>query len=769
MTDRRPAGLPSKQAILDFINDGDADASRRDIARAFGVKGAARADLRALLKEMEADGLLERAGAKRSRPAGRIPPVMPVDVVDVDDEGDLTCAPAVWRGETKPPAIILTRKDAGKARHAPGVGDRLLVRLQHINDGKYRANLIKAIGKASPRVLGVFRKTRFGGVVDPVDKRAKGGVTVDAHDAMGADDGDLVWVEMIERRGSFSKRARVREIAGAMDDDTSFSLIALANHGVPTDMPAEAIAEADAAELPGIEGRVDLRETPLLTIDPADAKDHDDAVWAAPDDDPSNKGGYVVIVAITDVSWFVRPGSRLDREALRRGNSVYLPDRVVPMLPERLSNDLCSLRERENRPCLAVRMRIDARGRKLDHSFMRATMRSAAKLSYEAAQARMDGPAPDAADAVGETLRHLRGAYDARWKERTERAPLDLDLPERKLLFGEDGEVSGVAKLERLDAHRLIEEFMILANVAAAETLERAKTAQIYRTHDAPDPERLDATRDQLASLGYSLVKGGSVRPRHFNQLLKIAGERDQRELVSELVLRTQRQAIYSDENVGHFGLNLARYSHFTSPIRRYADLTIHRALIRTLKFGAGGQTDDEAAALPKIAEDISDLERRAMAAERDSRDRFLANYLRDRIGETFQGRVRGVTRFGLFVSLDETGADGFVPMRALGFERFRHEEALGAVIGETTGKGYRLGQAVEVRLEEAAPLTGGMRFDILSDAIEIEGARGRKKSAHRAKPHARGKKRSATAGRGARGSKSGAGAKRGHPKPGRF
>ncbi|MEO1013589.1 MAG: ribonuclease R [Pseudomonadota bacterium] len=776
MTDDHSQRLPSKQAILDYLQDGDDDPSRRDIARAFGIKGAARADLRALLKEMEADGLIERAGAKRSRAAGRIPPVMPVDVIEVDDDGDLSCAPAVWRGTAAPPKIVLTRKDAAKARHAPGVGDRLLVRLQETSTNKYRASLIKAIGKATPRILGLFRKTRFGGIIEPVDKRARRKVTVDAHDAMGAEDGDLVWVELIERRGSLSKRARVREIAGGMDDDASFSLIALASHDIPTDMPDEAIREAEAAELPSLDGRTDLRETPLLTIDPADARDHDDAVWAAPDDDPANKGGHIVIVAIADVSWFVRPGSRLDKEALRRGNSVYLPDRVVPMLPERLSNDLCSLREGEDRPCLAVRMRIAKDGQKLDHHFMRATMRSAAKLSYEEAQRRIDGPAPEKDDIIGETLRHLKDAFDARWTEREKRAPLDLDLPERKLIFGEAGGVSDVRKLERLDAHRLIEEFMILANVAAAETLERAKTAQIYRAHDAPDPERLDAARDQLEALGYSLIKGGSIRPRHFNQLLKLAGERGQRELVSELILRSQRQAVYDTENVGHFGLNLARYSHFTSPIRRYADLTIHRALVRALRLGPGGQTEDEAGHLPKVAEGISDLERRAMAAERDARDRFLADYLRERIGETFEARIRGVTRFGVFVSLDETGADGFVPMRALGFERFRFEESLGAVIGETTGRGYRLGQAVEVRLEEAAPLTGGLRFDMLSEPVAVEGARKRGAASRSANREHANKKRAArkrsrrkqsdTSEHGSRGSKSGAGKKRGHPKP---
>ena len=481
------------------------------------------------------------------------------------------------------------------------------------------------------------------------------------------------------------------------------------------ELPSHVIEEAEKAIPPSLGDREDLRDVPLLTIDPADAKDHDDAVFAVADDDPSNKGGYIVIVAIADVSWFVKPGSALDKEARTRGNSVYLPDRVIPMLPERLSNNLCSLREHEDRPCLAVELKIAEDGRKLSHRFMRAMMRSAARLSYEEAQERMQG---DAKGVVDDTLRTLNAAFAARWTERSKRAPLDLDLPERRIVFAEDGTVERITLRERKDAHRLIEEFMILANVAAAETLETKTTRQIYRVHDAPDEEKLATTREYLESLGYSLTKGGSVRPVNFNQLLKLAGEQNQKEMVSEIVLRTQQQAVYATENVGHFGLNLARYSHFTSPIRRYADLTIHRALVKACKLGQGGQTKEEEEELDDTAELISDLERRAMAAERESKDRYLASYLEERVGDEFEGRVRGVTRFGLFVSLHETGADGFVPMRSLGFERFRYEEERHAVVGENTGGSYFLGQDVSVRLAEAAPLTGGLRFDMLTPPV---------------------------------------------------
>ncbi|WP_375206312.1 ribonuclease R [Hyphococcus sp.] len=733
----RKTGLPSKKEIIAYLENADGEVARRDIARAFGVKGEARADLRRLLKELDEAGAINLKSGKRIERADALPPVAPIDVMSVDDDGDLICLPANWRGETEPPMIRLAARKAAKVKPAPGVGDRLLARLKPAGDDGYEADVIKAIGKGAHRFLAVFHeKRRGGGVAEPVERRARDSFTIEKGDEGSAKDGDLVWIETKNARGYGPKKGRVRSIAGHIDDKHAFSLIALANHGIPTEFPNAVIAEAEKAKLPPLGDRTDLRDTPLITIDPVDAKDHDDAVFAAPDDDPENPGGFRIIVAIADVSWFVKPDSALDKEALKRGNSTYLPDRVVPMLPERLSNDLCSLRADEDRPCLAVEMIITAGGVKKRHRFMRAMMRSHAKLAYEEAQAISDGGT--APPALKEVVKNLYAAFNARMQERKKRAPLDLDLPERKIILDENGDVEKVVKRERFDAHRMIEEFMILANVAAAEALERAKTPLIYRVHDEPDPEKIEATRDYLDTLDYSLTKG-AVRPANFNQLLKIAGERDQKEMVSEVVLRSQRQAIYDTENVGHFGLNLGRYAHFTSPIRRYADLTVHRGLVKAFKLGANGQTEKEAKALSKIAEDISDLERRSIAAERESADRYLAGYLEEKVGAEFDARIRGVTKFGLFVMLDESGADGFIPMRAIGSERFRFEEKEHAVIGESTGGVFRLGQAVKVKLAEAAPLTGGLRFDMLSDPLP--GSSKRKGKAGKPSQPGRGKK----------------------------
>ncbi len=488
-------------------------------------------------------------------------------------------------------------------------------------------------------------------------------------------------------------------------------------HGIPDDFPESVIEETKRLEPPAMAGRTDLRDVPLLTIDPVDARDHDDAVYAEPDTDPKNKGGFIVIVAIADVAHYVRPATRLDREAQLRGNSVYFPDRVVPMLPEKISNDLCSLRELEERPCLAVRMIFDAEGEKRSHTFLRAMMRSAAKLSYQEAQAAIDGkPSPKCEPLMERALKPLWAAYDVVARARDKRGPLDLDLPERKIVLDDQGRVARVMTPERLTAHRLIEEFMIQANVAAAETLEAKKTPCVYRVHDAPSKEKLKNLSDFLETLDLKLPPAGQLKPAAFNKVLAQAKTLPVPDLVNEVVLRSQAQAEYAISNIGHFGLNLARYAHFTSPIRRYADLLVHRALVRALGFGIGGLEDNEVPRLADIARSISDAERRAMAAERETVDRLIATHLADRVGATFDGRIAGVTRSGLFVKLKETGADGFVPISTLGRDFFNHDETSHALIGSRTGVAFRLGDQVTVRLVEAIPTAGALRFEMLSE-----------------------------------------------------
>ena len=688
--------------------------SKRDLARALRVKGSDRITLKRILKELESEGAIDRDARRRYAPAGDLPEVTILEITGQDPDGDLLARPQRWDGQVPPPRIVVVPGRDSDTGPALGIGERVLARLSRADDG-CEARVIKRIGAAVHRVLGVYREHAGHGRIVPIDRKTRHEFTVDRHDRSGATSNELVLAEPLAGRASGLPRARVLERLGSMSEPRAISLIAIHEHGIPTEFPRDALAEAEQAAPARMERRTDLRQIPLVTIDPEDARDHDDAVWAEPDSDPANKGGHVAIVAIADVANYVRPGSALDREAWKRGNSAYFPDRVVPMLPERLSADLCSLRENEDRPCLAVRMVFDSRGKKLRHEFLRGMMRSAACLTYAEAQRAFDGrPDKGRREIATRTLAPLWNAYRALAEARDRRAPLDLDLPERRVVFGADGRVASIAFRDRLESMRLIEELMIQANVAAAETLEKMRTPLIYRIHEQPSQEKLHAFADYLRTIGIDFAKGQVIKPSVFNRILAQAKNGPHQDVINDVVLRTQAQAVYSAANAGHFGLNLQRYAHFTSPIRRYADLMVHRALIRALNAGSDGLTGNEAGKLGETADHISLCERRAMAAERDSTDRYVAAFMEDRVGALFDARVTGVTRFGLFVRLRETGAEGLIPIRTIGTEFFRHDERRHALVGDRTGTAYRLGDTVSVRLREAAPLTGGLRFDLV-------------------------------------------------------
>ena len=721
---KKTPSLPSKADILAFIGNKPGKVGTREIARAFGLKNALRADLKRLLRELADEGSIEKR-RKKLHHAGALPSTVLADVTARDSEGDLIATPDEWDEDahgTAPKIRIHVPRKAGPGE-AAGLGDRVLLRVDEAEeeDGiRHRGRIIRIIDHPKNRVLGIFRKIQHGGGrLEPVDKKMLGkelaiptGATADA------EDGDLIAVETSRAPRLGLPTARVVERLGSLKSERAVSLIAIHTHGIPSVFRRETEQEAEAAKAPTLHGRENWRHVPFVTIDPPDAKDHDDAVYAEPDNARDNLGGFIVHVAIADVASYVKPGSALDREALARGNSVYFPDRVVPMLPERISNDLCSLRAREDRPALAVRMIIGADGRKRSHTFHRILMRSVAKLSYQQAQSAIGGrPDEDTEMLVEPVLAPLYAAYETAARARAERQPLDLDLPERKILLKGDGTVDRVITPERLEAHRLIEEFMILANVAAAETLERARVPLTYRVHDEPGMEKVVALREFLATLDIPFQKGGILKPELFNRVLARVKGRDAEQLVNEVVLRTQAQAEYSSENYGHFGLNLRRYAHFTSPIRRYADLIVHRGLVRALKLGNDGLPDSaDQKTLAEISAQISATERRAMLAERETADRLIAHFLADRVGANFDGRISGVTRAGLFVKLHDTGADGFVPARTIGDEYFRYDEKGHAMVGSRSGETYRLGDPVTVKLVEAAPVAGALRFEILSE-----------------------------------------------------
>lgn len=652
-----------------------------------------------------------RGGKSYAQP-GELPEIGVVEITGLDLDGEMLGRPAGFKGA--PPAIVVV---AERGSPALGVGERAAVRFSRIGPRAYEARIIRALGGAPNRVLGIYRLTRDGGRIEPTERKVRSEFRVAPGDTKGALDGEIVLAEVLPGAGLGLPGARIVERIGDSANPRAFSLIAIHGHGIPTDFPKDAIDLANAAKPVGHEHRADLRSVPLVTIDGADARDFDDAVWAEPD--PGHQGGWHALVAIADVAWYVRPGDALDKTAHERGNSVYFPDRVVPMLPEALSNELCSLKPDVERACLAVDLWIDHEGRLTRHRFRRGLMRSAARLTYEEAQEAIDGrPDGKTAKLVDPVLRPLYGVYRALERARSHRGTIELDIPERKILLGPSGRIERIEPRQRLESHKLIEELMIAANVAAAETLEKFKQPCMYRVHDAPDPVKIGELArflDGLGIHGLALAKGQVIRPQHFNAILYRAQGTPYATLVHQLVLRTQSQAEYNPENIGHFGLSLRRYAHFTSPIRRYADLLVHRGLIAGHRFGPDG-LPGHPGDFKELGQHISMTERRAAAAERSAGDRYVASFLAERVGAEFKGRINGVTRAGLFVTLDETGADGFIPMRSLGDDFYIHDESRHCLRGRRTGRVYTLGDSVTARLSEADTVTGSLQFTLVGN-----------------------------------------------------
>jgi ribonuclease R len=698
--------LPSEAEIADFVAKSPGSVGKRDIAKAFGIKGAAKIALKSLLKN----------GKRQKREMTQdLPPILEIEITALDKDGDALGTPVAWNEGRSGPAPLFPV--VAKDQTAPGIGDRVLVKIEaYMGSGPYthQARVMRDIAKDQPRIIGLFRKTSSGGRITPSSKKERDDVVVQKGDEGGAKDGELVAAELIRHRGRGLPQARIRQRLGSADDPRNTSLIAIHTHGIPDQFPDAVENEVSKLRVFTVEGRIDLRHVPLITIDPADARDHDDAIWAAPDTALDNAGGFLVIVAIADVAAYVAPGSALDREARKRGNSTYFPDRVVPMLPERISNDLCSLKQQEDRPALACHLRFDAAGKKLSHRFERVIMRVAAGLAYEEAQAAIDGRTPHA--LLDTVLKPLWAAYEILSKARDARGPLDLDLPERKIKLDANGRVADIIVPARLAAHRLVEEFMIQANVAAAEQLNKKRSPLLFRVHEEPSAEKIRSLQEFLRTTDIPFALGQVVTSKHFNRILQQAKDTQHQRVVNEVVLRSQAQAVYSPENAGHFGLSLANYAHFTSPIRRYADLIVHRSLISSLKLGNDGLTAEDITQLEDTAEHISATERRSMIAERETIDRMVASFLSENLGSRFKGRISGVVGAGLFVVLQDTGADGFVPVSSLGKDYFAFDAGRHALVGSASGETFQLGDEVEVRLMEVTPIRGGMRFEILSD-----------------------------------------------------
>ena len=710
---------PTVPDILGFLTDSPTPLTKRELIQAFGLKGEEqRLLLKRLLKQMERDGEIVKLPGQAYAIPDALPEMGVIEVIDIDVDGDVFAAPVEWNEILNglPPRIEVA--PAGRGQPALGLGDRALARLRRIGKDLYQATVVRPLDQDSGRILGLVIQVKNAFILQPTNRKNKFDFDIPKDELNGAQDGDLVVGEIQPNRGLSRKKVRIREIIGRQDDPKSISLIALNEAGLRTEFPDAVIRQTEGMVVPPLGDREDLRAVPLVTIDGLDARDFDDAVFAEPDGN-----GFHLIVAIADVSFYVRPGSPLDDEAYRRGNSTYFPDRVIPMLPEALSNDLCSLRPHEDRACLAAHLWINGNGKLERHKFVRGLMNSKARLTYEQVQAAYDGVTDElTAPLMDQVIKPLYTAYAVLKAAREQRGALELDIPERKIVLNDKGEMVGVMPRARLESHKLIEEFMILANVAAAQALETKQAPCIYRIHDRPSMEKLDNVREFIESFGLSLPKGQVTRSSEINNLLLKASDMPYGHLIHESLLRSQMQAVYSPDNIGHFGLALQRYAHFTSPIRRYADLIVHRSLTRAYGFGPGGISDEETVKLEEIADHISQTERLSAEAERNTIDRFSAAFLSEQIGAQFQGRISGVTRFGLFIKLNDTGADGLVPIRSLPDDYYIHDEKQHALIGRRNRLVYRLGANVTVALMEADPLTGSMILEILGQGADIPG-----------------------------------------------
>lgn len=719
MAPKRSDAIPSRKQILDFIASSDQPAGKREIARAFHLSGQQKIDLKRLLKDMADEGLIDSSPGRSFHKTGGVPKVTVLRVQAVDDSGKVWAVPETWHSETPAPRLRIVEK---RKQTALGIGDRLLARTEEKGQG-FIAHPLKKLARAAELLLGVVRRDGDRFWLSPVDKRERREVAIS--DLKNAEAGDLVLCEVSGRPPRAS--ARVDAVLGDPFAPRSFSLIAIHKHGLAHEFRKEAIDEARRVSKLPLGEREDLTDLPIVAIDPEDARDHDDAIWAerAPD------GSWKAIVAIADVSFYVRPGSDLDREARARGNSVYFPDRVVPMLPEELSADICSLKEGDDRAAIACHLEIAGDGTLKGWRFSRARVRIAANIAYEDAQAAIDATLEDTIEVssptcsmppvegavprelVDKALKPLWGCWRALYAARKKRDPLELDLPERRVMLDEKGRITSIAPRDRLDAHRLVEDFMIAANVAAARALEAKKAPVMYRVHEPPSREKLVALKDYLSTFGVELALGQVIKPSLFNRIIERVGDGDGREEIMEQLLRTQMQARYDPERLGHFGLALPTYAHFTSPIRRYADLLIHRALVKAYGLGEGGLPAGEDERFEQIGEQISMLERRAMEAERETVDRYVAAFLADQVGQLVECRITGVQPFGFFAAVDGLGGDGLLLAKDLGQEYFRYDEASRSLVGDDSGDTYRVGKRLTLRLADSNPVSGALRFEL--------------------------------------------------------
>ncbi len=504
------------------------------------------------------------------------------------------------------------------------------------------------------------------------------------------------------------------QIIGTIEDPSIYAKIAIWQNDIPHVFKEDCLeqAEQNTKEKPSLNSphRVDLRHIPFVTVDGEDAQDFDDAIYA----EPIKDGSWKIMVAIADVSYYVEPGSPLDHEALKRGNSVYFPNTVIPMLPVSLSNDLCSLRPNEDRLALVVEILINPKGKLSSFKFMRGLITSRARLTYKQVQDGIDGHYDKICTPIKTEIENLYGAYKSLNQARKIRGTLNISIPEYKVIFDGKGYPKQIEESAERVSNKIIEEFMILANVCAAKVLLKKRYTSVYRNHKTPDQKRYESLTDVLTSLGHKVPKKQQLTPHVFNKILKAAENNENQGMVQELVLRCQSQALYQAENLGHFGLSLSHYTHFTSPIRRYADLIVHRSLVNALKLDKNMYKTPDLGEMNRIAEHISQTERNAAKAERSVKERYALYLLKKDKGKVVQGNVVGVMQAGMFIKLEGTSAEGFVSVRELDDDYYTFDEKHHQFIGRKKRKAYQLGQTLFVEIIEVDPTASKLSLKII-------------------------------------------------------
>lgn len=764
-----------RKRIIELIQSSDKPLKKSQMAKALYIRGAQRFVFKQILRELQESGELERGERRRFGLPGTNPDailedaiseiqaesstipkislqraaqrggdrsirrasekpltkgLIAAEVILEDDDGEFYAQPVNWvpqKGETSPPRIHLInlkesfRKGSSYLTH----GSRVAVMVTSREGGEWEAEVIRRILKDKTVHLGIFQPSGHGkspaGMISSINRRDTfPGTHIRHEDCEGLSAGDIVQYSM-----EASGHVKILRTLGQFDDPHMFSQIAIHNHNLPHVFSDKSIQEAESGKIPSLGNRTDFRDLDLVTIDGEDARDFDDAVWAKADEDPRNVGGWRAIVAIADVSYYVKMGSELDKEAKERGNSVYFPDRVVPMLPEALSNEMCSLKPHVERACMAIEMVISSGGKLKSYKVKRGLMKSKARLTYNQVQAAIDGSPDEMTQPLLENvIQPLYGVYKSLLKARNQRGTLDLEVPERQILFDEKGDVRDIVIRQRFDSHKLIEELMIAANVAAAKTLTAKNWPCLFRVHDRPESSRVENLHQFLKPYKLKFQRNMDPSPAQFNELLHSVKGKPFEDSVNQLVLRSQCQAKYSPENLGHFGLSLSHYAHFTSPIRRYADLVIHRSLIGALGLGNDGY-DSKPQNLEEIGDHISLRERAAVSAEREVIDRYAISYVSHHVGEDFDVVITGLNRFGLFVVMPDSGAEGFIPKGSLGDgigDAFYYDELNAHMVGRRSGTRFKLGDKIRATLMEANITTNNLIFRLVPGRGGVKG-----------------------------------------------